>query len=102
MAQEDRPEVLHCARIAHAVKAADFEKFAVQLKRFRSMAGVTRVNLAYAGIDADGAGSSGAFECRYKMTETRNGNYRAATVFIDNGRLTREALDKYNDLVGSR
>lgn len=99
MAQEDKPEVLHCARIAHAMKSDDFARFGVQLKRFRTVAGFTRVNLAYAGIDADGAGTAGAFECRYKSADVRNGTYHAVAVFVDSGRLTREALDKYNALV---
>lgn len=99
MAQEDKPEVLHCARIAHAMKSGDFARFGVQLKRFRTVAGFTRVNLAYAGIDADGASTTGAFECRYKSADVRNGTYHAVAVFVDSGRLTREALDKYNALV---
>ncbi|MEQ9329627.1 MAG: hypothetical protein RJQ21_20260 [Rhodospirillales bacterium] len=99
MAQEDKPEVLHCARMAHAVKSGGFARFGVQLKRYRTVAGFTRVNLAYAGIDSDGAGMSGAFECRYKAAEVRQGTYKAVAVFVDSGRLTRDALDKYNALV---
>ena len=99
MAQEDKPEVLHCARMAHAVKSGGFARFGVQLKRFRTVAGFTRVNLAYAGIDSDGAGTAGAFECRYKAADVRQGTYKAVAVFVDSGRLTREALDKYNALV---
>tara|TARA_R110002110_G_scaffold138271_11_gene323951 strand:+ start:10213 stop:10578 length:366 start_codon:yes stop_codon:yes gene_type:complete len=98
MADEDKPEVKHCMRMAHSMKSHDFAKFGVQVKRYRNIAGMIRVNLAYAGIDADGAGTTGSFECRFRSTEVRAGTLNAATVFIDRGRLTKDALAKYNAL----
>ena len=98
MADEEKAEVKHCMRMAYAMKSHNFAKFGVQVKRYRNIAGTIRVKLAYAGIDADGAGTTGSFECRFRSTEVRAGTLDAATVFIDRGRLTKEALAKYNAL----
>lgn len=99
---EPKPEVMHCAKMAQALKGDSFDKFGVKLKRYRSVAGTIRVNLAYAGIDSDGAGHTGSFECRFRSSEVRNGHIEAATVFVDRGRMTKEAIAKYNGIAAAK